>query len=222
MTKELEKFQIVLKKHSCKNCLFYIIIICILFNSCRTIKEENKYIAIQPFGDVNEKAIYRLKEEIEKYYHYKVEVLEKIELPEESYYKPRNRYKADILIKYLKENKKQKYKYILGITNKDISTKTRNHQDFGIFGLGYCPGKSCIISTFRIKHTNKEKVLDRILKIGLHELGHNFGLRHCIDKKCFMTDANASIKTIDNAKMDLCNKCKSKLNNSHISIFSKI
>jgi archaemetzincin len=36
-------------------------------------------------------------------------------------------------------------------------------------------------------------------------------LPHCADKKCVMTDAVEKIATIDNAKPDLCNKCKQKL-----------
>lgn len=85
-------------------------------------------------------------------------------------------------------------------------------QRFWNNGLAYCPGNSCVVSGFRLKHKNEEKHFGRFKKVVIHELGHNFGLPHCADKNCVMTDAVEKITTIDNAKPDLCNKCKQKLN----------
>jgi len=78
-------------------------------------------------------------------------------------------------------------------------------------GLAYCPGNSCIVSTFRIKHPDKEKHFSRLKKVALHEFGHNLGLPHCPDKACVMTDAVESVATIDNAQLALCKGCASKL-----------
>lgn len=79
-------------------------------------------------------------------------------------------------------------------------------------GFAYCPGNSCIVSTFRIQHSNPKIHFTRFKKVAVHEFGHNLGLPHCPDKACVMTDAVESVKTIDNAKLALCEKCKSKLN----------
>jgi archaemetzincin len=79
-------------------------------------------------------------------------------------------------------------------------------------GLAYCPGKSCIVSTFRINHPNQKIHFTRLKKVAVHEFGHNLGLPHCPDKTCVMTDAVESVSTIDNAKLALCEACKSKLN----------
>lgn len=78
-------------------------------------------------------------------------------------------------------------------------------------GLGFCLGKSCVVSTFRLKHTNQNIHLKRLQKVAVHEFGHNLGLPHCKDKKCVMTDAVESIKTIDNVQLALCNKCQREL-----------
>ena len=112
--------------------------------------------------------------------------------------------------------------YILGLTEKDISVTKRNsdgsikkpqwkYSDFGIMGLAYCPGKSCLVSNFRLRHKDKALENQRFKKVVIHELGHNFGLPHCPDKKCVMTDAVESIRTIDNAKAQLCDKCRDKI-----------
>ena len=79
-------------------------------------------------------------------------------------------------------------------------------------GLAYCPGKSCIVSTFRIQHKDKAVYFMRLKKVAVHEFDHNLGLKHCPDKRCVMTDAVESVATIDKAQLKLCMSCQSKLN----------
>ncbi|WP_408611253.1 matrixin family metalloprotease [Flavobacterium odoriferum] len=69
-----------------------------------------------------------------------------------------------------------------------------------------------MVSTFRIQHPNSKTHFTRFKKVAVHEFGHNLGLPHCPDKTCVMTDAVESVKTIDNAKLKLCGKCKAQLN----------
>jgi archaemetzincin len=131
------------------------------------------------------------------------------------------RYRADKIIKLQKDELADSLDYIIGLTEKDISTSkkvngkikepTHKYQDWGIMGLAYCPGKSCVVSTYRIQHKNKAVHFMRIKKVTVHEFGHNLGLPHCPDKKCVMTDAVESVATIDNAQLKLCENCKDKL-----------
>jgi archaemetzincin len=125
------------------------------------------------------------------------------------------------LLKLLEQTKPDTVTYILGLTKKDISTTKRDQQgnikepqekyrDWGIFGLGYMPGASCVASTFRLS-TPQNKLTDRLQKVCIHELGHNLGLDHCENKHCVMTDAAESIKTIDQVNVDLCMVCKDKI-----------
>lgn len=188
----------------------------LLFISCNEISNKAaskpSTIAIQPFAFNDTAQISLLKKYIENYYHFKVIVLSNKEIPKEAYYEPRNRYKADKLIKILKSSNADAFDYIIGITEKDISTKKGNIPDFGIFGLGYQPGKSCVISSFRLKTTDKKLVKERMIKVALHEIGHNLGLPHCsASTDCFMHAAEASIKQIDKEKMDMCDRCKHKI-----------
>ncbi len=133
------------------------------------------------------------------------------------------RYRADKMINLQKKNKVDSLDFVLGLTTKDISVtkkdkwgkiKTPNYKyaDWGIMGLAYCPGNSCIVSTFRIQHPNSKTHFTRFKKVAVHEFGHNLGLPHCPDKTCVMTYAVESVKTIDNAKLALCGKCKAQLN----------
>lgn len=150
---------------------------------------------------------------IDTFYHAETSVIENSPLPGFAYYKGRNRYRADKLLDYLAGIIPEHSDYIIGLTDKDISTTNGKYDDWGIFGLGFMPGKSCVISTFRLKGHIKSPMHyeERLIKVVLHELGHNFGLDHCITKNCMMEDAGGTIKTIDNEKTGLCPVCRGKL-----------
>ena len=119
-------------------------------------------------------------------------------------------------------NKADTVDHIIGLTTKDISvtkyaddgkikSPKSKYKDWGIFGLGYRQGASCVVSIFRLKYQNKSKFIDRVKKVTLHELGHNLGLPHCENQHCFMRDAAETIKTIDQVELNLCDKCFSKV-----------
>ena len=78
-------------------------------------------------------------------------------------------------------------------------------------GLGYKPGKACVVSTYRLRKTatSQKHFQQRLFKVVVHEMGHNFGLHHCPDETCIMVDAEGQMK-LDQEK-DLCNSCKQKL-----------
>jgi archaemetzincin len=93
----------------------------------------------------------------------------------------------------------------------EIKSPKEKYADWGVFGLGYRPGPSCIISTYRIAHKSRSVFMERLKKVAIHEVGHNLGLDHCKTNDCVMQDAAETIKTIDRSAMQLCVNCKSKI-----------
>ena len=92
------------------------------------------------------------------------------ELPTNTYYKPRNRYRADLILKYINQLPGN-HDHYLAVTTHDISTTKGAVYDWGVMGLGYQPGKSCVISTYRLKTANTALFKDRFIKVALHEIG---------------------------------------------------
>lgn len=190
-----------------------------LLAGCSSSNKQTPVIAIQPIGKVIDDKIEIVKQALDSIYHVRIIVLPLIASPKEAFVNIKTpRYRADKLIAWLKENKPDTVDYIMGLTGNDISvTKTDGmgrvkepkslYEDFGIFGLGYEPGFSCVVSYFRLG-SEPLKLKDRLMKICVHELGHNFGLPHCENKSCVMADAVEKISTVDNEGMELCEKCR--------------
>jgi archaemetzincin len=203
---------------------YILIFICLILLSCneRTVTKAT-VVGIVPYKGISAEKVTMLRKSIKEYYGIETRLLPEKELPKTAFTNIKYpRYRADSLIAIQQRNLPEGVDYVMGLTESDISATKHDengkikepewkYNDFGIMGLAYCPGKSCIVSGFRLKHKNKEVHFGRFKKVVIHELGHNFGLPHCPNKKCVMTDAVEKISTIDNARPELCEDCKKKL-----------
>lgn len=182
------------------------------------------YLLIQPIGINNIPFKKEMFEKIKQDYAFKDIVVAKNISPPDTFinYEKGKRYSASMLLDWLELKKPDSCMIVVGLTDTDIFITKRNrdgsikqpeikYKVWGIFGLGQRPGSSCIVSTHRIKHSNNSVYKDRLIKIVLHEIGHNMGLKHCPDKDCYMTDAVETISTIDNASLNMCINCKKEI-----------
>lgn len=180
--------------------LFFYLFILGTFTNCISPK-NGKVIIIQPFGNFSNKEAKQVLVEIQKISP-RVILKKSIPFPSKAYYKPRNRYRADFLIKFLSASI-GKDSVIIGLSEKDISTTKNKVKDWGVMGLGYRPGNACVISSFRLSKKNKTK---QFYKVALHELGHTQGLPHCKNKTCLMRDAEGK-NPLDEEK-EFCPSCQ--------------
>lgn len=207
----------------------YIISIIALLVSCSKEKVDDsekgkRIVGIQPYENFSTDEAKLISFVIDSFYRLETKILPNKALPKIAFTKIKTpRYRADSIIKIQNQNIPKNVYYILGLTNEDISV-TKNDKngkvlkptwkycDFGIMGLAYKPGKSAIVSKFRIKSKNYKTEMIRLRKVAVHEFGHNLGLSHCPDKSCVMTSAAEKLATIDNEKLVLCAKCKKIIN----------
>ncbi len=104
---------------------------------------------------------------------------------------------------------------IMGITEKDLYPAPKWNY---VFGLASYQEGLAVSSIFRLQdgelsEKNYKLSLIRLLKISSHEVGHIFGLKHCIYAQCLMNGTNSMIET-DKSILRLCSNCQSKLNSS--------
>lgn len=176
-------------------------LVCLLSCSQKEMTSEPTIIHLQSFDGISETTVNYVYRELEMI-HPGIILNKQIPLSQKSYFKPRNRYRADSLIKFLLKDTPKGHKTI-AITDKDISTTKGKVPDFGIMGLGYQPGRSCVVSTFRL---SKKNLREQLFKVCIHELGHTEGLPHCPTKNCYMRDAEG--KNYLDEEDRFCDKCK--------------
>lgn len=167
---------------------------------------EKIIIEVQPFSDIDSAKVNYVYQELKKIYP-SVLLKEKIHLPKSAYNIERCRYRADSII-YQLQRTSTGHHIIVGLTSKDISTTKNNIVDWGVMGLGLCPGNACVVSDFRL---SKKELLMQLFKVSIHEIGHTQGLQHCSVKTCFMRDAEGRNPTND--EVDFCPTCKAILVN---------
>lgn len=102
---------------------------------------------------------------------------------------------------------------VLGITGADIYAGDLNF----VFGQAELNGNYALVSTARLRNTfygapeEDEKLFNkRISTEVVHELGHIFGLNHCLSTRCVMFFSNSILDT-DRKGDEFCNLCKEKL-----------
>lgn len=166
-------------------------------------------INIQPLGKVSNEYIAQVKKSVKTFYGYDCKVLSPKKITNNMLSKVTKRIDANKALRTNETNGN-----LLYITEKDICHfKDKNRPEYGVFGLGLISGKTCIVSTFRLKRgVTTKKTLERLEKVALHEIGHNLGLNHCEnDKRCMMSAAKGTIKQVDFGIVWFCGKCKEQL-----------
>lgn len=195
--------------------LFTLILICIY--SCSNFEIEPvrrvqfiiskpKVLLIQPLGDFNQSLAKENLKSLKKNFP-SSRLLPSIPLFPNAYYKPRDRYRADSILKFTR------YEYgidtlMLLMTHRDISVTKNRIKDWGIMGLAHSPGNVCVVSTYRL---DKSKLAEQLYKVSIHELGHTQGLPHCPIKTCYMRDASGGNPL--NYEIDFCPSCKKVMEN---------
>lgn len=154
-----------------------------------TTKEMNASVKVSvlPLGKINKTTVTKLYEQLQGIVP-GTQLLRPEPMPGFAFYKPRNRYRADSLIGWLRDRAGKNEVY-LAVTSQDISTTKDKNPDHGVMGLGFMPGKACIASEYRLR--NKKN----LFKVAIHELGHTTGLPHCPVKTCYMRDAEGGNPT---------------------------
>jgi archaemetzincin len=102
------------------------------------------------------------------------------------------------------------YERILGIIDLDLYVSKLN------FVFGEARQRVAIISLTRLRNEfynlPKDETLfrKRVFTEAVHELGHTYGLRHCVNPNCVMFFSNTLTDT-DKKGPDFCQRCKNKV-----------
>jgi archaemetzincin len=169
-------------------------------------------ILLQPFGHADRSAIDELKDTLTGVFGCSVEVRGVVEVSEDAFDRVRNQYRASALLSRLKSLRTSEDCKILGIVDVDLYDQQMSY----VFGEADGSSSLSLISLCRLRQeyyglpSDNRLFFGRITKEAVHELGHTFGLGHCVDARCVMHFSHCLADT-DWKQMEFCSQCHPKL-----------
>lgn len=166
------------------------------------------FLALVPLEPVDLQILQQVSTAIADFLSLSVRILPPQPLPPRTYHALRNQYHSTGLLEYLLHEDNGEPWRILGITGVDLYIPIFTF----VFGEAQLDGRAAIVSTFRpgggadgVKPP-RSLLLNRLIKLSLHELGHTFSLPHCRQPDCLMGFA-ANLEKLDQKKIGLCKYC---------------
>jgi len=171
-----------------------------------------KEITIIPVGEVDREVLTNLANELEAEFNLKTELGSEMHIPKDSFNPRRNQYYASRILKLLKAEHPFHEGPIIGVCDVDLFIPDH---DF-VFGESDPISQISIISLTRFKEgfidkkQDKTRFIKRVLRVAVHELGHIYGLGHCMEEDCVMHFSNDKAAK-NRIGHHLCERCKAKI-----------
>jgi archaemetzincin len=128
--------------------------------------------------------------------------------PEISFEPSRGQYNSTTLLRLLLDDPSDTTSRVLGVTSADLFAPVLTY----VFGEAQLDGRAAVVSIHRLcpevygLPSDDVLLFERLLKEAIHELGHTFGLIHCVNASCVM-HASTYVEEIDLKTAEFCTGC---------------
>ena len=167
-------------------------------------------IVLIPIGEIEEAILETLGRPLAEAFGQGTQIGVKMPLPQANYYHRRNQYLASPLLSLIPLP--DLGTRALGVVDVDIFAPGLNF----VFGMADIAGRRALISLRRLRQEfyglpqDQDLFLGRTLKEAVHELGHTYGLGHCLNPTCVMHFSN-SLHDTDLKSWKFCPNCQEKV-----------
>jgi len=196
-----------------RRCLLTLFLFAAPVAATPEVTEEHPVIVVVPLGEPSEDLVEFIAESLRERFLLTVRITDPEPLPEFAWYPPRKRWRAEKLLRHLKEMDVGEAWRVTGITEEPISTTKGKRYDYGIAGLADMGGKASVLTSYlfrRVKKKNRKRYLRYMENLVIHEVGHTLGLEHCLNRGCLLEDAKGRVTTCDR-EYDICKRCRALL-----------
>lgn len=150
-----------------------------------------------------------LRSKISDVFRKKAIIYESKKMDLNSVYNPSRRQfnSSQLLLQLLNNHPKDAHR-ILGVTDVDLFIPILTF----VFGEAQLNGIAGIVSLHRLNNKfyglpeNEELLRTRLIKEAIHELGHTYGLVHCLTPGCVM-NSSTYVEDIDQKSEHFCSNC---------------
>ena len=170
------------------------------------------HIDIVPIGEIEEPFLLSLKQSLFQTFKIQTRIRRRSFDLSHVYDPTRNQYNSSGLLLQLINDASPETLKILGVTELDLFIPIFTF----LFGEAQLNGIGAIVSVHRLHNQfygipeNKELLKNRLLKEGIHELGHTFGLIHCFNLRCVM-NTSTYVEDIDQKSANFCRFCEQEV-----------
>jgi archaemetzincin len=167
------------------------------------------YIDIVPIGKIEETYLLPLKQSIFQTFKIQTRIRNRSFDLSIAYDPIRDQYNSSGLLLQLISDTPPETLKILGVTELDLFIPIFTF----LFGEAQLNGVGALVSAHRLHNPfygipeNEELFKNRLLKEGIHELGHTFGLIHCFTLRCVM-NTSTYVEDIDQKSAHFCRICE--------------
>jgi archaemetzincin len=171
-----------------------------------------KTVCVVAIGSVPVQALEWIESVAAEWCPWPIRRLPALGIPEGSYDAAREQYKSPEIMKAVARSKPGDAARILGVTEVDLAIPMLTF----VFGQAQLDGPVAVLSLCRLRQEfyglpgEIDLLRERVVKEALHELGHTFGLTHCLEPKCAMSLAT-HIGLVDNKEERYCAHCGEQL-----------
>jgi archaemetzincin len=167
-------------------------------------------ITLEPLGNIASEIMEKLKDEVGSIFHCPVEIEAGFSDLAQAYNPERKQYFSSKLFASL--GKSEGDERVVGIADVDLYVPRLNF----VFGEADIVSGRAIVSLYRLRQEyyglapDEALFVERATKEIVHELGHTFGLGHCLNNRCVMHFSN-SLADTDLKKGHFCSKCRPRI-----------
>ena len=169
-------------------------------------------ILLISYGQFEKEILEKIAMDVAREFHFQVNI-EESHIDLSKFYDPlRHQYDGNGLLKEIDTTYSSQLIKKIGLFRVDLFIPILTY----IFGQAAFKGSTGIASIYRLRNEqygikkDEALLLNRFSKVVIHELGHTFGLIHCLIPTCVMR-SSTYVEDIDQKSHNLCIQCRTKI-----------